>query len=401
MRIAQVSPLTEAVPPRLYGGTERVVSYLTEELVALGHEVTLFASGDSVTSARLVPCTPIALRLAAQVNDPLACHVVQLELLRQRACQFDVVHFHDSLIAYPLMRELPVPSVTTLHGRLDIPGPSLIYTMFSDAPVVAISEDQRRPLPDANWVGTVHHGLPPNLHPFEPFPRADYLAFLGRICPEKRVDRAIAIASAAQIPLRIAAKVDPVDEVYFRAVIAPLLKNPGVSFVGEITDAEKPAFLGNARALLFPIDWPEPFGLTMIEAMSCGTPVVAWARGSAPEVIDEGVTGFLVNSVDSAVEAAGRLPALSRDLVRARFEQRFLAGRMAKDYLLIYERLLSGASRAQFAQPLPALEPPAAETRNRPHSFPLSASRHGVNGAPARQDVDSNLRSGATQRHVK
>lgn len=341
MRIAQVSPLTEAVPPRLYGGTERVVSYLTEELVALGHEVTLFASGDSVTAAELVACSPSALRLSQGPVDPLAFQTVQHELLRQRIREFDLVHLHDGFAAFPLLRETAVPSVTTLHGRLDLPGPAIISRTFFDMPLVAISDDQRRSLPAAGWIGTVHHGLPVDLYRVEPRPSGDYLAFIGRICPEKRVDRAIAIATTAGMPLRIAAKVDPADDAYFRSAVVHLLDNPLVSFLGEVGDGEKQAFLGNARALLFPIDWPEPFGLTMIEAMACGTPVIAWPCGSVREVIDEGVTGFLAENIDDAAAAIGRLHELSRAGVRARFERRFLASRMAQDYLGIYERAIT------------------------------------------------------------
>lgn len=338
MRIAQVSPLAESTPPRLYGGTERVVSYLTEELVRLGCQVTLFASGDSRTSAELVACCPQALRLDPGVTEPMAHQVLQLEAVRRRAGEFDVVHFHTDYFAFPLARQMGLPTLTTLHGRLDHPELSLLYGEFREMPLASVSDDQRRLLPGANWLATVHHGLPADLYPFYPFPRGDYLAFLGRISPEKRPDRAVAIARAAGLPLKIAAKVDRADEAYYRR-IEPLLADPLVEFVGEVNDAGKAELLGNARALLFPIDWPEPFGLVLIEAMACGTPVIAWRRGSAPEIVDEGVTGFLVDSVSDAAAAIPRAAALSRAEVRRRFERRFLASRMAREYLAAYRRV--------------------------------------------------------------
>jgi glycosyltransferase involved in cell wall biosynthesis len=344
MRIAQISPLIESVPPKLYGGTERVVSYLTEELVKLGHNVTLFASGDSQTAAELVACVPKALRLDPHVREPLAHHVLELEAVRRRAREFDILHFHTDYLAFPLLRELGAPAVTTLHGRLDLPDLQPLYAEFGDMPLVSISHDQRTPLAGANWVGTVHHGLPAELYSFQPFPRGDYLAFLGRISPEKRPDRAVAIAKAAGVPLKIAAKVDRADDAYFRAEIAPLLDDPLVEFIGEVDDAGKSEFLGHARALLFPIEWPEPFGLTMIEAMACGTPVIAWARGAVREIVDEGVTGLLVDSVEDAADAVGRVAALSRREVRLQFERRFLARRMALDYQAIYRSLMVGAT---------------------------------------------------------
>jgi glycosyltransferase involved in cell wall biosynthesis len=338
LRIAQIAPLNESVPPELYGGTERIVSYLTEELVRLGHEVTLFASGDSKTSAQLVRCSPAALRLDPSVKDPLPHHIIMLEEVRQRVDDFDVLHFHIDLLQAPLMRELSDRTVTTLHGRLDLPDLQPFYQAFADLPLVSISHDQRRPIASAGWVGNVYHGLPRDLLPFRPEPAGGgYLAFTGRIAPEKRPDRAIEIAAKAGLPLKIAAKVDKVDEVYWNEVIEPMVRShPNVEFIGEVNDEEKPEFMGNARALLFPIDWPEPFGLVMIEAMSCGTPVIAFNRGSVPEVIDDGVTGTIVETVDQAVEAVKRLDTIDRQTVRSTFEKRFTVERMAKDYLQIY-----------------------------------------------------------------
>lgn len=340
MKIAQVAPLYESVPPRLYGGTERIVSYLTETLVGRGHEVTLFASGDSVTRARLVAAAPHALRLDPGVRDPLPWHMIQIEQLRARAEDFDVIHFHVDLMQMPLARTLSVPFLTTLHGRLDLPDLMPFYRVFADHPLVSISHDQRRPMPPVTWAGTVHHGLPEALLPFSPQPRGDYLAFLGRISPEKRPDRAIEIAVRAGLPLRMAAKIDAADKAYWEAMIRPLVEaHDKVTFVGEIGEEEKAAFLGNATGVLFPIDWPEPFGLVMIEAMSCGTPVIAFAGGSVSEVIREGVSGFIVSSVDQALGAVARLKNLRRDRVRADFEARFTAARMAADYEDIYRRL--------------------------------------------------------------
>jgi glycosyltransferase involved in cell wall biosynthesis len=347
MKIAQIAPLAESVPPKLYGGTERVVSYLTEELVRLGHDVTLFASGDSRTSAQLVPCSPRALRLDPRVKDPLPHLVTMLERVRQRANEFDVLHFHTDTVHLPLFRPFAAKTVTTLHWRLDIPDVQPLYQEFREMPVVSISDSQRRPLPHAHWVGTVYHGLSPEVCPFNPSPRSHrgpYLAFLGRVSPEKGLDRAIEIARRANMRLRIAAKIDDADEDYFRGRIEPLLDTRLVEFVGEVDEARKPGFLGNAVALLFPIDWPEPFGLAMIEAMSCGTPVIAWPHGAVPEVVDHGVTGFIVTSIDEAAAAARRIGRLNRAEVRARFEQRFSAARMARDYLGVYRAL--GRERA-------------------------------------------------------
>ncbi|HEU4625476.1 MAG TPA: glycosyltransferase family 4 protein [Steroidobacteraceae bacterium] len=341
MKIAQVAPLIESVPPRLYGGTERVVSYLTEELVRQHHEVTLFASGDSQTAARLIACVPRALRLDPTVQDRAPHAVLQLEQVRKRAREFDVIHFHNDLAHLPLTRAgLPPRSLTTLHGRLDMPDYQPLFAEFSDVPLTSISDHQRAPLHGVNWAGTVYHGLPSHVCRFNPHPSGDYLAFVGRISPEKRPDRAIEIARRAGVLLRIAAKVDAADEVYFRERIEPLLHGPFVEYVGEITEREKSEFLGNARALLFPIDWPEPFGLVLIEAMSCGTPVIAWRGGSVPEIVDPGITGFIVDDVPEAVDAIHRVSMLDRRLVRERFEHRFSAERMAKDYLTIYSRLI-------------------------------------------------------------
>lgn len=339
MRIAQVAPLVESVPPRLYGGTERVVSNLVEELVRQGHDVTLFASGDSRTSARLVPGSSTALRLGGCCQDFLAPHVYMLEQVLKRADEFDVVHFHIAQLHLPIARRALPAHVTTLHGRLDLPELKPLYEEFSDVPCVSISEAQRAPLPQPHWVATVHHGLPPHLLPFQPR-RGSYLAFLGRISPEKRVDRAIAIARACEQRLRIAAKVDPADIEYFEREIKPLLDHPLIEFIGEIGDAQKAAFLGNARALLFPIDWPEPFGLVMIESMAAGTPVVAFRCGSVPEIVDEGVSGIIVESVEEAVARLPEALGLDRRAIRRRFEERFSAERMARDYVRLYQRII-------------------------------------------------------------
>ena len=341
MRIAQVAPLVESVPPPGYGGTERVVACLTDELVKEGHEVTLFASGDSTTSARLVACAPRALRLDDAVIDQLAHQIVQLEAVAAAADQFDIIHWHVDYFHFPMSRRLGVPNVTTLHGRLDIADLQPVYDEFTEMPVVSISNDQRSPLPQANWVGTVYHGMP--LDELLPHPEpGDYLAFLGRISPEKRADRAIEVARRAGMPLRIAAKVDEADREYFEREIEPLLEADHVDFIGEIGPREKNEFLGHARALLFPIDWNEPFGLAMIEAMACATPVIAYRSGSVPEVIDEGVTGFVVDDIESATDAVRRLDRIDRAGVRAAFERRFDVARMAHDYVEVYERLIAG-----------------------------------------------------------
>jgi glycosyltransferase involved in cell wall biosynthesis len=343
MRVAQVAPLIESVPPQLYGGTERVVAFLTDELVWQGHDVTLFASGDSRTAADLVSSWPKALRLSGGCQDFLAPHVLMLEEVTKRAQEFDVVHFHISEFHFPVARRLPVAHVTTLHGRLDIPELAPLYREFQDAPVVSISDAQRQPLSEAGWIGTVHHGLPLDLLRFHPGP-GQYLAFLGRIAREKRVDRAIAIATACRQPLRIAAKVDPADRDYYEREIRPLLDNPLVDFIGEISEAQKGEFLGGASALLFPIDWPEPFGLVMVEALACGVPVVAFRGGSVPEVIDDGVTGFIVDTLEQAIEATRTVHRLSRQECRAVFEDRFSVTRMAADYVRLYEMLAARQS---------------------------------------------------------
>jgi glycosyltransferase involved in cell wall biosynthesis len=340
MRIAQVAPLYESVPPKYYGGTERVVSYLTEELVRQGHEVTLFASGDSETKARLVAACQRSLRLDKHCIDHLAHHIVMLERVFQEAPEFDIVHFHVDYLHFSMSRRQQITHVTTLHGRLDIPDLFPLYQEFRDMPVISISDVQREPLPWANWQATVYHGLPADLYRFRAQP-GSYLAFLGRISPEKRVDRAIEIAKRVQIPLKIAAKVDRVDRKYFKSVIEPLLRDSLVEVVGEIGDREKDEFLGNAYALLVPIDWPEPFGLVMIEAMACGTPVIAYRGGAVPEIMEEGHTGFIVEELEDAVEAARRIPKLSRTRCREVFEQRFTASRMANDYVRAYERLIN------------------------------------------------------------
>ena len=340
MRIAQVAPLYESVPPKYYGGTERVVSYLTEELVRQGHEVTLFASGDSETNARLVAGCPRSLRLDEHCNNQLTHHLVMLERVFARAADFDIIHFHVDYTHFPLSRREPITQVTTLHGRLDIPDLVPLYREFRDMPLISISNGQRKPLAWANWQGTIHHGLPAHNYRFRAQP-GSYLAFLGRISPEKRVDRAIDIATQAGMPLKIAAKIDPVDKDYFDLAIAPLLRNPLVEFVGEIGEQEKDEFLGNAYGLLFPIDWPEPFGLVMIEAMACGTPVIAYRGGAVPEIMEHGRTGFVVEAMEDAVEAVRRVPQLSRERCREVFEKRFTATRMASDYVHVFKRLIS------------------------------------------------------------
>lgn len=343
MRIAQVAPLYESVPPKLYGGTERVVSYLTEELVRQGHEVTLFASGDSMTSAQLVPACPEALRLNKTATDHFAHHLVMLEQVVQRRQDFDIVHFHIDYLHYPVSRREQLVNLTTLHGRLDIPDLVPVYKVFRDMPVVSISDAQRKPLPWINWQGTVYHGMPANRLTFRPG-TGNYLAFLGRISPEKGLDQAIQIALRLEMPLKIAAKVDRADVEYFESVIKPLLDHPLVEFVGEIGYPDKNDFLGDAIALLFPINWSEPFGLVMMESIACGTPVIAYPRGSVPEVIEEGVSGFLAHNVEQAVKAVKRISQIDRRRCRQRFEERFTATRMCNDYLALYERLVNGQS---------------------------------------------------------
>ena len=339
MKIAQVAPLYESVPPKLYGGTERVVSWLTEELVRLGHDVTLFASGDSLTTARLVPACAKALRLDSNCVDQLAHHVIMLDEVFSEKENFDIIHFHVDYLHFPFSRHQQTANVTTLHGRLDLPDLKPLYRHFREIPVISISNAQREPLPWANWQGTVHHGLP--RHSFSLGDgTGGYLAFLGRTSPEKGLDRAIEIAKRAGMPLKIAAKVDRVDEEYFKSAIKPLLDHPLIEFVGEIGYPEKDVFLRNAAGLLFPINWREPFGLVMIEAMACGTPVIAYPRGSVPEVIEEGVTGFMVTDVDGAVRAVKRVGEIDRSKCRQHFEEHFDAARMAQDYLSIYQQLV-------------------------------------------------------------
>ncbi|MES0037460.1 glycosyltransferase family 4 protein [Mesorhizobium sp. M0046] len=346
MKIAQIAPLTESVPPRTYGGTERIVSYLTEELVRQGHEVTLFASGDSRTSAELVPCCDVALRLNPRVQDGVPHHVMMLERVRRRADEFDVLHFHVDILHFPIIRDFARRTVTTLHGRLDLPDLAQLYAMFDDVPLVSISFDQRRPMPPVNWVGTVRHGLPRDLLPFHPN-TSGYLAFLGRISPEKGPETAIEIAARAGIPLKIAAKIDKVDQSFWKERVEPqVLRHSNVEFIGEIDERQKADFLGNAKALLFPIDWPEPFGLVTIEAMACGTPVVAFRRGAVPEIIDDGVSGWIVDTVEEAVGALRRIDSLERARVRQTFETRFTVERMCSDYVALYRALTSGRADA-------------------------------------------------------
>lgn len=340
MRIAQVAPLYESVPPKLYGGTERVVSWLTEELVQLGHDVTLFASGDSMTTARLVPVCAESLRLSAGCVDQLAHHVVLLESVLREKDQFDLIHFHIDYLHFPLSRREKYAHVSTLHGRLDIPDLAPLYEIYRDMPVISISNAQRDPLPDLNWQGTVPHGLPEKSFKFYP-KRGDYLAFLGRISPEKGLDRAIEIAKTVGIPLKIAAKIDKADQEYFESCVEPLLDGKDIEFIGELGFPAKNEFLGNAAALLFPIAWPEPFGLVMIEAMACGTPVIAYPFGSVPEVMEDRVSGYVVSDLKGAVEAVKNIGQIDRKKVRKHFQENFTADRMAKEYLKIYQRILS------------------------------------------------------------
>jgi glycosyltransferase involved in cell wall biosynthesis len=349
MRIAQIAPLCESVPPKFYGGTERVVSYLTEELVRQGHDVTLFASGDSVTAARLVPGCETALRLGDGGCDMVPYHVAQMDQVRARASDFDILHFHSDYLHYPLVRALRLPCVTTLHGRQDLSWVGPFYRAFPEQPLVSISNHQRLPMPPVHWAATIPHGLPPNLLPFCPAPAAfadgGYLAFLGRISPEKRPDRAIEIAMRAGLRLKIAAKIDRADEEYWTTMIKPMVdRSPLVEYIGEIDESQKAAFLGGATGLLFPIDWPEPFGLVMIEAMSCGTPVLAFRCGSVPEVIEDGVSGLLVTEMAQCYEAAARLATLDRAIVRRQFERRFTVESMARHYVSVYKTIARQAT---------------------------------------------------------
>jgi glycosyltransferase involved in cell wall biosynthesis len=341
MRIAQVSPLYESVPPSLYGGTERVIFYLTEELIRRGHEVTLFASGDSKTSATLVPFCPRALRLDPNCVDPLAHHILMLEKVQQRATDFDIIHYHIDYLHFPVSRRQPAPQVTTLHGRLDIPDVAAIFNEYRDMPLVSISNSQRSPFPDVRWLGTVYHGLPKNYFHLNTEP-ADYLAFLGRISPEKGLDEAIRIAIGSGSKLRVAAKIDKVDRQYFETVIRPLFSEykSAIEYVGEISDREKNSFLGSARALLFPVNWPEPFGLVLLESMACGTPIIAYNRGSVPEIIDHGKSGYIVNGTAEAIHAVRNISQINRTECHQVFSERFTVEKMAEGYLKIYEQVI-------------------------------------------------------------
>jgi glycosyltransferase involved in cell wall biosynthesis len=374
MRIALIAPLIESVPPRLYGGTERIVSFLCEELVAQGHDVTLFASGDSQTSAKLVPCCDRALRLDPSVKDIFPYYMLMLDKVRRLASQFDILHFHIDQFHFPLFREMAHKTLTTLHGRQDLPDLKRLYAGFPEMPLNSISIAQRTPLPGVAFAGNVCHGLPRDLLSPSFTARGGYLAFLGRIAPEKRVDRAIEIARAVGLPLKIAAKVDRIDEEYFQNEIKPLLAQPGIDYIGEIDDRAKSRFLGDARALLFPIDWPEPFGLVLIESMACGTPVLAFDNGAVREVVDPGVTGYVVGSVGEAVCKIGGVLALDRGQVRRRFEERFSVTRMTQDYVRLYTALLEqhteqhvGAVKPRSQQPIvPKPVPVVGRAADRP-----------------------------------
>ncbi len=373
MKIAQIAPLMESVPPRLYGGTERIVSYLTDELTRLGHDVSLFASADSITAAKLVGCASTALRLDRNVRDPIPYYMLMLDRVRELAEDFDILHFHIDQFHFPLFRRMADRTVTTLHGRQDLPDLKPLYLGFGQMPLVSVSNDQRRPIANANFVATVHHGIPTNLHTPIYNPRGGYVAFLGRISPEKGPDRAIRIARTLGIPLKIAAKVDKVDDAYFRETIAPLLDDPGVEFIGEINERNKTEFLGEAQALLFPIDWPEPFGLVMIEAMACGTPVLAFRHGSVSEIVDHGVTGAVVDTMDEAIRMLPQVLALDRHAVRRRFEQRFSSTRMATDYAALYRSLLKRPSISERETTLP---PPQPDKKSNGHGLNGDRARH-------------------------
>jgi len=364
MKIAQISPLMESVPPRLYGGSERIVSYLTDELVRQGHDVTLFASGDSVSSANLVRCVPMALRLDANVKDPIPYYMLMLDRVREMADEFDILHFHIDQFHFPLFRPIAQRTVTTLHGRQDLHDLKPLYVGFSDMPLVSISNSQRKPIANANFAATVYHGLPAQTLKPNYKPSGDYVAFLGRISPEKRPDRAIRIAQALGLRIKIAAKIDKVDEAYFREHIASLFNLPGVEYIGEIDERSKSEFLGEASALLFPIDWPEPFGLSMIEAMACGTPVLAFRCGSVPQIIDPGVTGLIVDSMDEAIRVMPQVLALDRRAVRQKFEQRFSASRMAKDYVQVYRSLIKQQALPERDAPVSRRQPELEQGMN-------------------------------------
>ena len=364
MKIAQISPLMESVPPRLYGGSERIVSYLTDELVRQGHDVTLFASGNSVSSAKLVRCVPMALRLDANVRDPIPYYMLMLDRVREMADEFDILHFHIDQFHFPLFRPIANRTVTTLHGRQDLHDLKPLYVGFSDMPLVSISNSQRKPIANANFAATVYHGLPLQMLKPTYKPSGNYVAFLGRISPEKRPDRAIRIAQALGVRIKIAAKIDKVDEAYFRETIAPLFNQPGVEYIGEIDERSKSEFLGQASALLFPIDWPEPFGLSMIEAMACGTPVLAFRCGSVPEIVDPGVTGMIVDTMDEAIRVLPQVLALDRRAVRQKFEQRFSAARMAKDYAQVYRSLVKQQALPERDAPLSRRQPELEQGMN-------------------------------------
>jgi glycosyltransferase involved in cell wall biosynthesis len=350
MKIAQVAPLFESVPPRAYGGTERVVSYLTEALIAQGHAVTLYASGDSVTQAELVPVVDYSLRLDPQSPDWVMWHTAMIDRVFADAARYDAIHFHIDYLHYPLARRCATPCVTTMHGRLDLPDLQQLHSRFATLPLVSISNSQRAPLSSANWCATVYHGLPADLYRFHEQPH-DYFAFVGRISPEKRVDRAIEMALACNTRLRIAAKVDRADSAYFEQEVRPLLGHPLIEFIGEIGDAEKNDFIGNARALLFPIDWPEPFGVVMIEAFACGTPVIAYDCGSVSEVMQDGLTGYIVHDQRGAIDAARRIDRIDRRACRAAFERRFTADKMASRYVQVYQALIDARSESQEDPP--------------------------------------------------
>jgi glycosyltransferase involved in cell wall biosynthesis len=371
MRIAQIAPLYESVPPKLYGGTERVVAHLSNALVERGHDVTLFASGDSKTWAKLVPCRDVALRLDKEMSWDLPAHYAMLARVRDMAEDFDILHFHLDCHHFPLFDDYADRTLTTLHGRQDIKDLQKLYLHYPYFPLVSISDSQRGPQPNLRWIKTIHHGYPDDQYAFSPKAKDGYLAFLGRIAPEKGVDKAIAIAEKVGLPLRIAAKIDFADRGYFNNHISPLLKTaPHAEYIGEIREAEKSAFLGGALALLFPIDWPEPFGLVMIEAMACGTPVIAFNRGSVREVIEHGVTGFIVDTVEEAVEAAKQVGRLDRARIRASFERRFTADAMAAGYEQAYRAVLDMANAMPV---LAANGAPLGSKDHAPGELPVSA----------------------------
>jgi glycosyltransferase involved in cell wall biosynthesis len=380
MRIAQVAPLMESVPPKLYGGTERIVSYLTEELIKLGHDVTLFASGDSVTSAKLVSCTRTALRLDPKVRDVIPYYMLMLDRVRRRSAEFDILHFHIDHLHFPLFRDMSERVLTTIHGRQDLHDSKPIYMGFDEMRLISISDSQRIPISGANFVATIYHGLPKSDLKPTLCPQGGYLAFLGRIAPEKGPETAIQIARSAGIPLKIAAKIDRADEQYFREKVAPLLDQPGIQFVGEISEHQKAEFLGQALGLLFPIDWPEPFGLVMIEAMACGTPVLAFDRGSVAEIVEHGKTGIVVQSKEEAIRSLPKLLALDRGVVRREFERLFSAERMARDHVRLYQNVLKGEQNSTVqapskwstpvSRPLSSVTPDLASTAASSHCFP-------------------------------